>query len=139
MGYGDGRRFGKFYWRQVEYIIHLLRRQHEEKIDYEQYIRICEQLGEEPDPNKMPVDISVFPTEVQQAFLVHETLPDRWDGMSGSYLGKDWSALESILNIYEIEDKRTVVYFLKHVESQHSMSINKELKRKRDAEARKRK
>jgi len=139
LGYGDGRRFGKFYWRQVEYIIHLLRRQHEEKIDYEQYIRICEQLGEEPDPNKMPVDISVFPTEVQQAFLVHETLTDRWDGMSGSYLGKDWSALESILNIYEIDDKRTVVYFLKHVESQYSMSINKELKRKRDAEARKRK
>jgi hypothetical protein len=85
----------------------------------------------------MPVDDSIFPFEVQQALFVHSLLPDRWDGMSGSYMGKDWAALQGLLDIYEIEDKKSVAYFLKHIEAQNMTSVNKELKRKRDAEARK--
>ena len=63
----------------------------------ETYLRICEQTGEEPDPKKMPPDRSEFPKEVQEAFFIHDLLPDRWEGMSGSYLGKDYSALGDIL------------------------------------------
>jgi len=43
---------------------------------------------------------------VQQAFLIHGLLPDRWEGMSGHYMGKDMSALGSLLDIYEILDKK---------------------------------
>ena len=53
--------------------------------------------------------------------------------MSGSYLGKDWSALGTLLDVYEIEQKRIVCFFLKYVENAHMVNINDELKHKRDA------
>lgn len=86
----------------------------------------------------MPVTLDRFPNEVQQAFFLYNSLPDRWDGMSGSFLGKDWGALEALCNIWEIEDRKTVMLFIKYIEAQNMMSINNELKRKREAEARKR-
>jgi hypothetical protein len=139
LGDGNGRKSRKFYELQVERIISLLERKYKEKITLEQYLSICEQTQQEPDPERMPVDDSMFPFEVQQALFVHSLLPDRWDGMSGSYMGKDWAALQGLLDIYEIEDKKSVAYFLKHIEAQNMASVNKELKRKRDAEARKNK
>ena len=84
----------------------------------------------------MPPDDSMFPLEVQEAFYVHTMLPDKWDGSSGSYMGKDWSALGDILEITGIEDKQVVCFFLKYVENANMVNINDELKRKRDAEQR---
>ena len=84
----------------------------------------------------MPVTVDQYPLEVQQAFLIHDLLPDRWDGMSGSYFGKDMSALGSLLDIWEIEDKRTIVYFIKHIEARKVNKINKELEQKRKAKER---
>ena len=49
---------------------------------------LCEQLGQEPDPEKMPLETSVFPHEVQVAFFIFELLPDKWDGMSGYYFAR---------------------------------------------------
>jgi hypothetical protein len=39
-------------------------------------------------------------------------LPDLWEGMSGSWLGKDYSGLEAIMNIYEIDNRRAVFELL---------------------------
>ena len=97
---------------------------------------MCHQLGQEPDPDEMPPEISDFPLEIQEAFVIHAMLPDRWDGASGSYMGKDWSPLNDLLNIQEVEDKKTVCFFLKHVESASTININEELKRKQDADKR---
>ena len=62
----------------------------------------------------MPPEMGNFPLEVQQAFLIHSLLSDRWEGMSGYYMGKDWSPLQTLLDIWGIEDKRTVVDILNH-------------------------
>tara|TARA_Y100001973_G_C5196812_1_gene334839 strand:+ start:2037 stop:2351 length:315 start_codon:yes stop_codon:yes gene_type:complete len=97
---------------------------------------MCEQLGQEPKLEEMPPEMGDFPLEIQEAFVVHAMLPDRWDGMSGSYMGKDWSALEALLKIQGVDDKKTVCFFLKNIESYSTMSINAELKRKQDASAR---
>ena len=78
----------------------------------------------------MPPEIGSFPLEVQQAFLVHSILPDRWDGMSGAYMGKDLSALGDIFDIYDIEDRRTVLYFLSYIVRSNSERINEEVQRK---------
>ena len=97
---------------------------------------MCHQLGQEPDPDEMPPEISDFPLEIQEAFVIHAMLPDRWDGASGSYMGKDWSPLNDLLNIQEVDDKKTVCFFLKQVESASTININEELKRKQDADRR---
>ena len=90
---------------------------------------MCEQLGTEPKEEEMPPEIGSFPLEIQEAFVVHSIMPDKWDGASGSYMGKDWSPLNDLLNIQEVEDKKTVCYFLKHIEGYHTINIIGELKR----------
>ena len=97
---------------------------------------MCHQLGQEPDPDEMPPEIGDFPHEIQEAFIIHAMLPDRWDGASGQYMGKDWSPLRDLLDIHKVEDQKTVCFFLKHVEGSNMMSINEELKRKQDADMR---
>lgn len=75
----------------------------------------------------MPPSRNELPYEVQIAFSIHDMLPDRWDGMSGSYFGKDLSALGTILDIYEVEDKKSVIFWLKNIEALNSRSINERM------------
>ena len=74
-----------------------------------------------------------FPPEVQVAFLLHDLLPDRWDGMSGSYFGKDMSALGTLLEVYEVDDRKNTIFWIKQIESKNSEVINKKIDRKRKA------
>ncbi len=97
---------------------------------WDEYLIVCERLGKEPDYNKMPIDDKDFPYEVQLAFFIHSIMPDRWDGMSGSYLGKDWSAIGDLFDIYDIEDKRTVTFFLKNIDILVSNQLNKDIQKK---------
>ena len=119
MGNWNNSRPWKFYYAQVDKILSLLERQFKEgELELDTYLRVCEQLGE------------------QQAFFIHDLLTDRWDGMSGSYFGKDMSSLGTLLDIWEIEDKRTIVYFIKHIEAYKMQKINKEQEQKRKARER---
>ena len=105
---------------------------------YEEYLAVCEKLGKEPDPSKIPIDIDNFPYEVHIAFLLHEVLPDRWDGAAGAYLGKDWSSLGALLDSYKIKEEITsVIYFLKAIDNISSNVINKNLEIDRKKQERK--
>ena len=112
-------------------------RQYTDKsIDLDKYLAICEQLGQEPDPDKMPPAMDMFPYEVQMAFFVHSLLQDTWDGMNGFYMGKNLSGLGELLDIYEVEDKKTTVYFLSIIDNERMSSVNEEVRRKQQAEKR---
>ena len=123
----------KFYWTQVAKIKKLLDRYVKEStqnVDLSKYLALCEQLGQEPDPDKMPLEASAFPYEVQVAFFVFDLLPDKWDGMSGMYLGKDWSSANFLIKTYNIEDVPIVVYFAKLYENILVSQRSEELARK---------
>ena len=123
----------KFYWAQVAKIKQLLDRYVKEStqnVDVSKYLALCEQLGQEPDPDKMPLEASAFPYEVQVAFFVFDLLPDKWDGMSGMYLGKDWSSANFLIKTYNIEDVPIVVYFAKLYENILVSQRSEELARK---------
>ena len=60
-----------------------------------------------------------------------------WDGAGGNYLGKDWSALESLYNIYDIEDRQTVTYFIAEIQQIYTKSINAKMEQERKAQERK--
>lgn len=85
----------------------------------------------------MPLDASIFPEEVQVAFFIFSMLPDNWDGMSGSYMGKVWDSCEFLLNLYEVDEKKTVVYIMKLYEGILIVQKAEEAERKRKAEERK--
>ena len=78
----------------------------------------------------MPLDASAFPYEVQVAFFVFDLLSDRWDGMSGMYLGKDWAAAHFLCEVYKIEDIPIVIYFAKVYETIVVSMRSEELARK---------
>ena len=84
----------------------------------------------------MPPQIEDFPYEVQMAFFLHSMLPDRWDGMSGSYMGKDWSSYGHLLDIYEVDEKKDISFFVKAIENENSASINEKMTAKRKAQER---
>ncbi len=106
-------------------------------IDVEKYLRICEQMGQEPDPSKMPLESTAFPEEVQVAFFMFSLLSDRWDGMSGTYLGKDWAQCTQLFDLYEVEDRKVILYFMKLYEGTLMKHRMEEAERKRKAEERK--
>ena len=97
---------------------------------------MCDQTGKEPDPDEMPPALGDYPPEVQVAFLLHDLMPDRWDGMNGVHMGKDMSALGILLDTWDVEDRRTVVYFLKHIEARHTNKMNAEAKQKQEVSKR---
>jgi len=103
----------------------------------EQYYQVCEQLGTEPDPQKMPLTESDFPSEVQVAFFMFNLLSDVWEGMSGTYCGKDWSQCSQLFDIYGVDDPKTTMYFMKLYERTLMNHRAEEADRKRKAEERK--
>tara|TARA_R100000329_G_scaffold136884_1_gene117774 strand:- start:117 stop:410 length:294 start_codon:yes stop_codon:yes gene_type:complete len=70
-------------------------------------------MGVEPKEEDIPKDPSTFSLEAQQALVLVNALPDKWDGMNGIWLGKDYSGLGDILVIYEVEEKREVFELLR--------------------------
>ena len=86
----------------------------------------------------MPLESSAFPAEVQVAFFVYNYLSDVWDGASGAYLGKDWSHIDTLFKLFEIEDQKVVLYFMKTYEGVIIKDRAEEQERKRKAEERKR-
>jgi hypothetical protein len=84
----------------------------------------------------MPLDTYDFPEEVQSAFFVFNMLSDVWDGMSGSYMGKNWVDAEFIFKVHEIENRKSVLYFAKLYERVLMNHRAEEADRKRKADER---
>jgi len=86
----------------------------------------------------MPLEATAFPAEVQVAFFVYSYLSDVWEGMSGSYMGKDWSHIDTLFKLFEIDDPKIVLYFMKMYERTVVTHRAEEQERKRKADERKR-
>ena len=85
----------------------------------------------------MPLTDADFPVEVQVAFFIFSYLPDKWDGASGAYMGKDWSSLPIIFDMFEVIEDRTLTFqFLKIMEATSIDSTNTKISQKRKASER---
>ena len=73
----------------------------------EQYLRMCEQTGEEIDWDKCPPEGEDFPESTITALNVFHTLGDRI-GSDVGYIGKDFTSLDFILKNYFITEKQQV-------------------------------
>ena len=70
----------------------------------EAYLEMCEALGSEPNPDEIPVEFADLPDLVQQTLEIYGFLPDRWEGMSATFLGKDYSIAFDLFKTYEIDN-----------------------------------
>lgn len=99
----------------------------------EQYFAMCEQMGWEPREEEIPKDLGSFPLEIQEALILFNILPDKIEGMSGTWLGKDYSSLETFMNIYETENRRTVLEYIFIIQKEYSEHYSKQQKLKESA------
>ena len=89
-------------------------------MDIEQYLQMCEQMGWEPNEDEMPRDPSHLSYNVQSTLILYNALPDLWEGMSGTWMGKDYSGLMDIMDIYNLDNRREVFTLLKVAEGEAS-------------------
>jgi len=75
-------------------------------------------MGVEPKEEDIPKDPSTFSLEAQQALIMLNVLPDKWEGMSGTWLGKEYAGLLDIMELYQIDDKKQVFELLKVCEDE---------------------
>ena len=83
----------------------------------------------------MPLELSDFPEEVQVAFFMMSLLPDRYEGMSGVYLGKYWDGIDYLFQLYEVDNPKIIMYIRKLYESiLVSEKIDKAERKRKQAE-----
>jgi hypothetical protein len=70
---------------------------------------MCEQMGNEPIPEEIPIDYGDLDFNCQMALKIFNMLPDNIEGMSGSWLGKDFSGLGTLLEVYEVDERAKVL------------------------------
>lgn len=102
----------------------------------EAYFELCEMLGSDPVEEEIPLEIDDFPELVQQAFVIYGMLSDNWEGMSGSYLGKDFSLLFNLFELYGIdtkEEKLLATDFIKQIDNTRSKILYEKQKASKPA------
>jgi hypothetical protein len=67
-------------------------------MDKQAYFEMCEMLGSEPLEDEIPIEIDDFPGLVQEALHLYSYLSDIWEGMSGTYMGKDLSIMPLLIS-----------------------------------------
>ena len=85
----------------------------------------------------MPLEPSDFPEEVQVAFFMFSLLPDHWEGMSGTYMGKYWDGIDYFFKVYEVKNPKEILYFMKLYENTLVSHRTEKAEQKRKAEERK--
>ena len=82
-------------------------------------------MGEEPNPDDIPVEFDDLLVDVQEAIGVYYKLRDEWDTMNGDYLGKSYSGIGDIFDILEVpvEDRRTLFDLIGMIDHHRSKAI----------------
>lgn len=60
-------------------------------------------LGSTPNEEEIPVSREDLSWETQMIFFLYDKLPNKWEGFSGSYLGKDLSILPILYKEFEYD------------------------------------
>lgn len=91
---------------------------------------MCEMLGSEPQESDIPVELSDFPDEVQTAFQVYQVLQDHWEGMSGTYMGKNLTGLSEVFDVYEVPktDRKMVLEFIHLIDRERMTNLDQKRK-----------
>jgi hypothetical protein len=86
-------------------------------------------MGVEPNPDKIPPELTDFPVEVQEALEIFNNLNDRIVADIG-YLGKDYTILP--LYMENIEDRRLFLDVLSWMDNKIIKKSAEEMKRARE-------
>lgn len=97
---------------------------------YDKYMLMCEQLGEEPNPAKIPPEVQDLPSDMQKAVIVFNKLGDRLAPDIG-YLGKDYSPLQVHMDVMKVDNKEIFLETLLRLDSRVIEKSREAVSRKR--------
>ena len=85
----------------------------------EKYFEMCETLGTTPKDSEIPVEADDLPYEVQTSLNIFSLLQDTTDSFSGTYLGKNYSGINDLFELYEVEqeDRRVVFEYIRFIDN----------------------
>lgn len=93
---------------------------------------MCEMMESEPLEEEIPFEREDLTIDTQEVFNMYDKLPARWDGMSGTYLGKDLNLLPVLCVEYEVENylRKYAWHIIPIIDSYVSEDIAEKTKRK---------
>lgn len=96
----------------------------------DQYLEMCEMLGNEPDPDEIPIEFDDLILDVQEAVKIYNSLQDCWDYMNGNYIGKNLNGFKDVLDIFDVcrEDYRQMYELVMQIDRIRAKSINDSIK-----------
>jgi len=97
----------------------------------DRYLKMCEQMGQEPRDDEIPPDWEDFPDIVIEAVSTFSSLGDRVYPDVG-YMGKDFTTLPFYMNIHKVEDTELFLEILTYLESRAIKQSQDSMKRERD-------
>lgn len=89
----------------------------------EHYYDMCEMMESEPVESEIPVDYDDLNLDVQQVLEIYQMLQDQWDTMNGTYIGKNYSGALDIMELFEIEDRKTTFNLLRKIDDYRARAI----------------
>ena len=91
---------------------------------------MCEVMGSAPNEDEIPVELDDFPDEVQTAFQVYQVLQDHWEGMSGTYMGKNLTGLGEVFEVYEVPktDRKMILEFIHLIDRERMTTMDQKRK-----------
>ena len=79
----------------------------------DQYYDMCRQMGSEPVEEEIPLEFDDLTIESQKAIELDSLLSDNVSEMSGHLMGKDFSGVDTFLNVLGIKgDGEKYIVFL---------------------------
>lgn len=70
-------------------------------------------MGTEPLEEEVPIDFGDFPFVVQQVIQIFTILPAVYEGMSGTYMGVNYSILPYLFEeVFQVDDKQLAMKLL---------------------------
>ena len=92
------------------------------------YFEMCEALGNEPVESEIPVELDDFPLEIQEILGIYKFLKDDWEPMNGVYMGKNFTGILEVFDIFEIPkiDRQTYMSLLYSIDAIRAEEIKKQ-------------
>jgi len=97
----------------------------------DKYLDLMEQMGREPNDAEIPPDFDDLPDIFTYAVQTFNLLGDRIVGDIG-YIGKDYTNLPQLMEVWEIEDKQYFLEILSWLDSRAIKKSSEHMKKERE-------
>lgn len=90
-----------------------------------------EQVGKEPDPDKIPIGLEDLSIDTQIAISIYNKLGSRIYGDVG-FVGKDYTNLPILIEVYSIKDKELLIDLLNIIDTFNIQKSQEAIKKEFD-------